>query len=207
MSDLTDTILITASGLMGKYGISSVTMDDIAKECRISKRTLYEKIPDKRTLVWYCVLFDKKKKQQEAKNMVKESHSTLDALLHIYRHMRNTMAESSSVFFKDMHRLYPDLEKRCREMHREQAKEFGNFLNQGINEGMFHKNIDLNMAAEVFMAQSESIMKVLGTSSKPQLILNMVDTAFVIFLRGIATSKGLEIIDKFILENNILNNK
>lgn len=203
MSDLTDTILIKASGLMDKYGISSVTMDDIAKECRISKRTLYENIPDKRTLVWYCVLFNRNKTRNEMKDVVSESSSTLDALLHIYQRMRSTLTETSSIFFKDMHRLYPDLEKKCREMHREQAQAFGDFLAKGIQDGMFRANIDLNLAAEVFMAQSTAIMKEINTTNDIQTIKKMIDTAFVIFLRGVATPKGIEIIDKFLNENNL----
>ena len=127
MSSLTDTILDTASNLMNKYGISSVTMDDIAKECRISKRTLYEHIPDKRSLVWQCVLYNKKIQQDKAQNLVNNSQSTLEALLNIYRNARKNLTESSSVFFKDMHRLYPDMEKRCREMHKEQAQSFHSF--------------------------------------------------------------------------------
>ena len=31
----------------------------------------------------------------------------------------------------------------------------------------------------------------------------MIDTAFIIFLRGVATQKGIEIIDDFFKENNI----
>ena len=202
-SNLTDTILERASVLMDKYGISSVTMDDIAKECHISKRTLYEQIPDKRTLVWYCILFDRQRKQNEAINLISESPSTLVALLHICRHMRITLTETSSVFFKDLHRLYPDLEKKCRDMHRERAQEFGTFLSKGISEGMFRSDIDLNLAAEVFMVQSVSIMKELGVSSKLLAVKKMIDTAFVIFLRGLATQKGLEVIDNFLKENNI----
>lgn len=188
---------------MSKYGISSVTMDDIAKECHISKRTLYEKIPDKRTLVWYCVLFNKERKQMEAVNFVHESSSTLDALLHIYRHARKSMSDASSIFFKDMHRLYPDLEKRCRDMHREQAQAFGTFLTRGIEEGMFRPDIDFDLAADVFMAQSSSIMKEMGVTKDAQTIAKMMNTAFIIFLRGIATAKGLEIIDEFFEKNNI----
>lgn len=188
---------------MDQYGISSVTMDDIAKECHISKRTLYEQIPDKRTLVWYCVLFDREKKQQEARELVSRASSTLDALLSIYRHTRKSMAKASSIFFKDLHRLYPDLEKRCREIHREQAQSFGTFLTQGIEEGMFRSDIDFELAADVFMAQSSSIMKELGTTAEPHTVMKMMNTAFIIFLRGIATLKGLEIIDEFFAENNI----
>lgn len=203
MSDLTDIILSTASNLMDKYGISSVTMDDIAKECRISKRTLYEQIPDKRTLVWHCVLHSRERKFSETRKLINNSKSTLDALLHIYRHSRKGMTESSNVFFKDMHRLYPDLEKQCREMHKEQAKAFGEFLTRGVNEGMFRSDINFSLAANVFMAQSSAIIKELGVTNEPQTVVNMMNTAFLIFLRGIATKKGLEIIDDFFKENNI----
>lgn len=203
MANLTDTILEIASELMHKYGISSVTMDDIAKECHISKRTLYEKIPDKRTLVWYCMLYNKEKNQQAIKDLVNESSSTLDALLLIYRHMRNGVTNESSIFFKDMHRLYPDLEKKCREMHQEEAQSFGNFLQKGINEGMFLSNIDLSLAAQAFIFQSGAIMRYLGTTKDMLTVRKMMDTTFVVFLRGIATTKGIKIIDQFIIENNL----
>lgn len=203
MSSLTDTILVTASGLMNKYGISSVTMDDIAKECRISKRTLYEQIPDKRTLVWQCVLYNRKIQQDKAQNLVNNSQSTLDALLNIYRNARKNLTESSSVFFKDMHRLYPDMEKRCREMHREQAQSFAVFLARGVKEEMFRNDIDYELAADIFMSQTNSIMKEMAVTKEPQTIIKMMNTALVIFLRGIATQKGIKIIDDFFNENII----
>ena len=203
MSELTNTILITASKLMQKFGISSVTMDDIAKECHISKRTLYEHIPDKRTLVWNSVLFNKEKKQTEVMKLLQEAPSTLAALLHIYRYMRGSFTESTSIFFKDMHRLYPDIEKKCREFHREQAESLGAFLTKGVDEGMFRTDINFATAADVFTVQAASIMKELSTTNELKTVQDMIDTAFVIFLRGIATHKGLEIIDEFLKENNI----
>lgn len=203
MQSLTDTILVTASSLMNKYGISSVTMDDIAKECHISKRTLYEQIPDKRTLVWQCVLYNRKVQQDKAQNLMNNSDSTLDALLNIYRNARKTLTESSSVFYKDMHRLYPDMEKRCREMHREQSQSFANFLARGVKEEMFRNDIDFELAADIFMSQTSSIMKEMAVTKEPQSIIKMMNTALVIFLRGIAMQKGIEIIDDFFKENII----
>lgn len=203
MPELTNTILTKANLLMNKYGISSVTMDDIAKECRISKRTLYEKIPDKKTLVWHCFLFNKDIHQAEARELVTKSTSILEALLHIYRNIRETITESSSVFFKDLHRLYPDMEKQCRSIHREQANTFGQFLSKGIEQGMFRNDLNMDLAAEVFTAQSSAIMKELGTTKDIETVKSMIDTAFVIFLRGVATPKGLSLIDKFLDENNI----
>lgn len=203
MPELTNKILTKANELMNQYGISSVTMDDIAKECHISKRTLYEKIPDKRTLVWNTILFNRERKQEEAEKLLKESPSTLDAVLQIYRYMRISISQSSSIFLKDMHRLYPDLEEKCRNGYRDQAQALGVFLTKGVEEGTFRNDINFSLAAEVFTSQTNSIMKELSTSNNPKTVQEMIDTTFVIFLRGIATQKGLELIDNFLKENNI----
>ena len=184
MSDITDIILTKASQLMERYGISSVTMDDIAKECHISKRTLYEQIPDKRTLVWHCILYNRKRRQDEALILVNKAESTLDALLRIYRNARKGLTESSSIFFKDLHRLYPDIEKMCRDINQEQSKSFGEYLTKGVNEGMFRADIDFDLAAKIFMAQSNAIMKELSTTNEPQMIAKTMSTAFIIFLRA-----------------------
>ena len=202
MSNLTETILAKANALMATYGISSVTMDKIAKECHISKRTLYEQIPDKRTLVWQCVLYDRDCKSAEAQKLVMQTATTLEALLHIYRHVRKNLEESTSVFYKDMHRLYPELAKKCKEMHREQAHALSRFLSKGVKEGMFRNDINFELAADVFLVQSSSLIKEFSLTANSNVVL-MLNTAFKIFLRGIATQKGLEIIDNFFTENNI----
>ena len=88
-------------------------------------------------------------------------------------------------------------------MHRQQAQSLGKFLQKGIQEGMFSSNIDLSLAAEVFIAQSSIIMKEMGASNDIDTVGKMIDTAFIIFLRGVATQKGIEIIDDFFKENNI----
>ena len=46
-----DRILLGAEELFFKFGIKSVTMDDIAKELAISKKTIYQFFSDKNELV------------------------------------------------------------------------------------------------------------------------------------------------------------
>ena len=203
MLALKEKILHNASALMGQFGISTVTMDDIAKDCHISKRTLYEQIPDKRTLVWQCMLHRHNQHEIEAKTLVYESTDTLDALLHIYKYMRNGMSNASSVFFKDLHRIYPDLEKKYREIHQEQSKFFANFLLKGVDEGVFLRNLNFPLATKAFLAQSSTILQEFATTADPEEMLRMVDVAFIIFLRGIATRRGIEIIDSYLKENNV----
>jgi hypothetical protein len=67
---------------------------------------------------------------------------------------------------------------------------------------MFRNDINFELAADVFLVQSSSLIKEFSLTANSNVVL-MLNTAFKIFLRGIATQKGLEIIDNFFTENNI----
>ena len=55
--DLKERIVQTALVLFGKYGIKSITMDEIASGLGISKRTLYETFKDKESILMECYLY------------------------------------------------------------------------------------------------------------------------------------------------------
>ncbi|MBQ3960991.1 MAG: TetR/AcrR family transcriptional regulator, partial [Muribaculaceae bacterium] len=48
-------IIKESRALLKKIGASSMTMDMVARNCGISKRTLYEIFPDKKTLIKTCI--------------------------------------------------------------------------------------------------------------------------------------------------------
>ena len=48
-------IMLTAFDLFSEHGIKNVSMDDIAHNASISKRTLYELFEDKETLLTECI--------------------------------------------------------------------------------------------------------------------------------------------------------
>ena len=51
MNEELKNILIKVRGLYMKYGVKSITMDDVARELGISKKTLYQYVSDKDDLV------------------------------------------------------------------------------------------------------------------------------------------------------------
>ena len=61
--DTRERIIQECNTMLMSVGPSSMTMDDVARACGISKRTLYETFPDKRTLIGECV-----HRHHEAKN-------------------------------------------------------------------------------------------------------------------------------------------
>lgn len=49
--DVKEHILQETQNILSRMGPQSMTMDMVARNCGISKRTLYEKFPDKETLI------------------------------------------------------------------------------------------------------------------------------------------------------------
>ena len=58
MSLQLEDILKKVSSLYNRYGIRSITMDDVAKELCISKKTLYQFVSDKEDLVEKVLMYE-----------------------------------------------------------------------------------------------------------------------------------------------------
>ena len=52
MENIAEKILETAGSLFLKYGVKSISMDDIARELSISKKTIYNFFKDKKEMVF-----------------------------------------------------------------------------------------------------------------------------------------------------------
>ena len=70
MNNLLDNISI----LFKKYGVRSVTMDDIAREFGISKKTLYQHFENKTDVVYKLHTLNLKKKEKNLKNCAKNTN-------------------------------------------------------------------------------------------------------------------------------------
>ena len=54
-TDIEEAIFNVARELLVKYGVKGWNMDDLAKECNMSKRTLYKIIGNKEDLIFKCI--------------------------------------------------------------------------------------------------------------------------------------------------------
>src|SRR4030095_2901124 len=141
-----DRIQQKAEELFRRYGIRTVTMDEIASQLGISKKTIYQFYSDKETLVKdiFKGITDQNKKRcmqlkTIAENAVHEQYLSSDAAQEIFSNL------NSSVLF-DLNRFHPnvfaDFEKFKKQFLFNIIKE--NIL-RGIKEGLFRKDIDVNI--------------------------------------------------------------
>ena len=78
--ELRERIVATAIDAFAKYGIKTITMDDIANTLSISKRTLYEIFQDKESLLMECVSRQQKETEKALQQVLNESENVLEVL-------------------------------------------------------------------------------------------------------------------------------
>ena len=82
--DLKEKILRTSLDLMMRIGPQSVTMDMVARDCGISKRTLYETFPNKHNLICDVIEYNQQQANAQFTQIFEQSANSFEALMGVY---------------------------------------------------------------------------------------------------------------------------
>lgn len=201
--DLKQRILQEASLLLFAMGPVAMTMDMVARSCGISKRTLYEQFPDKKTLIGECMLADHDKTAAEFKRIFDDASNCFEALFGVFAFMRKKLASTHITFHDDIKRLYPDLHCSLhKESDHQRVMGLASVLSNAQSEGLVVESINTQVASFLFFATIKSLHRINQISEYDFTQMDVFDGAFINFLRGVASAKGLELIEDYLQMNN-----
>lgn len=142
------------------HGFRRVSMDDLAAELRMSKKTLYACFPSKLSLV-QAVLKDKfNEVEGDLSRLASESSSDMEEAIHRFleRVQRHT-SEIHPSFVRDLGRESPDLfgivERRRRRLIR---RHVAALFNKGRKAGLIRRDIPVHLLIEILLGAVEAIM-------------------------------------------------
>ncbi len=157
--DIQEKIQHTALHLFFRYGIRNVTMDDIAKELGMSKKTIYQYFKEKDDLV--SKLFDVQlvanremfeKAREEAKDPINE-------IMLITKGMESMMKNINPVFFADLQKFYANMYKKFQKFKEEWGCDsVADNVKAGIKLGLYRPDLDPDFVAKYRMAQIDMLM-------------------------------------------------
>ena len=108
-TELQQRIIKQATRMFLCNGIKSVTMDMIASQLGISKRTLYENFKEKNELLLACLESQEMERRARLEVYFANRKNVIDLLLNVYEDILRFMRNTSPMFFVDMERYYPCL--------------------------------------------------------------------------------------------------
>ena len=195
-------ILERAGLVFMKLGIKSVTMDDIAKELGLSKKTLYNHFNDKNQLV-ECII--RAKINEDIAVFQKASSESVNAIDELYMHSRYVLETFKAVnptVFYDLRKNYSAAWKLTVDHKWDFVyNQFIKNINRGIDEGIYRNDIHKEIYAKLFVSQIEMITEG-DVFPWPEFRYETVFLeSFRLHIRGIANEKGLKYFQEQILKN------
>ncbi|HPD65728.1 MAG TPA: TetR/AcrR family transcriptional regulator [Bacteroidia bacterium] len=198
-----DDILFHSLRIFKKYGIKRITMDDLSREMGISKKTLYRFIENKVDLLEKVIDYENKKIDELFNRYEETGENSIDVLFNLSFDVIRMLKEINPVFTYDLQKIYPEL---CREhFEQKRKKTFENIkknLLKGIEEGVYRKDIDVEMVALLYVQNMENVMNpdfLYGPSFSASGLFKVM---FENHIRSIANEKGMKYFEEKIKDLN-----
>lgn len=189
--EVKEQILLGAKELFMRYGIKSITMDDIARHLSISKKTIYDYHKDKDALVLEVTLSEMNDQKCGIDNISNNSSDVIEEMLKMSEFMQQTVSRINPTLLFDMRKYHPIA---WREFQAHKKTNIGNSIHEsmqkGIEQGYFRKDINLNI---LVLLRLEQIEMMFNPEVYPHDKFNIVELSvnlFNHFLYGISTLKG-----------------
>lgn len=197
--ELKDRIINETNGLLQIKSCRLITMDEIANNLGISKRTLYEQFKDKSNLLEDCFNMNFEKAVNESNKIIESSENSLVSILLMLKKANSSIHTIKYDYIKDLNKYYPEIYQKTFERHINFQKELRNkLLLEALEEGLVLEDVNFDLL------QSMIQLNLFYCSKNEYMIQNpnhsLIEIAMMhifIIIRGVSTTKGIEIIDKY----------
>jgi AcrR family transcriptional regulator len=200
--DTKEKILQGAEDLFVKYGIRSISMDDIARHLSVSKKTLYQHFVDKDELVTMVVQSHLNDQKKIYDDITEQSENAIDELNRIGYCLKKHSEESNPSLLFDIQKFHPKAWSVWIDYKSKVIKEsVVRNIAQGIKDGHFRPEINSEIFA-LFRLASIEIIHSDQIFSKDKFNMTEVHSQiFEHFVYGLCTEKGRKLYQKY-KENN-----
>jgi len=191
--------------LFMRFGIKSMTMDDIARQLGVSKKTLYLYVNDKNDLVTQSVQLLVDQEKSDANSMCESIDNAIDMLFALTKEMSQKFGQVHPSINYDLQKYHPEAWAVFHEFqHKFIAECVEDNLRKGIQQGLYRDNLDPFLIAAFYAIKVHLCAD--GETFPPerysfrQIHLEMMRY----HIRGIASDKGLAYLKEKVKQENIL---
>jgi TetR/AcrR family transcriptional regulator, cholesterol catabolism regulator len=192
-------IIEKADILFRKFGIRSITMDDISKEMGISKKTLYQYITDKNELVEKVVFAEIERLKECAGHSESISGmNALEQLMNVGKNIKQVMNSSQPAREYDLKKYYPALYKELQRFKLE-IMQFSMLRNLelGKEQGLYRREMNQEHITRFYISRIEDMIECKSLMDDSEMPAGYFEEIFRYHIMGIVNDTGRT----FFLEN------
>ena len=194
-----------AKTLFFKYGLKSVSLDDIATVSGSSKKTIYKFFHDKNAIV-HTVVDDLIRSHD---HLFRASRSTAnDAIDEVLKQDTGLSLICKNVrpsFYYELEKFFPISWKQLEQYKSYVLEGIINNLRRGQEERLYREDIDITLIADLRMQQLIIVPQPEGLTSH-KLSLRMGGEFTKFYLHAVTTEKGRKLVDRYLNEKKVMGN-
>ncbi len=196
-------LLITVTELFMKYGIKSLTMDDISSHLGISKKTLYQYVSDKKDLVRKAIELAVNEDQCLLKDIAIKEENAIDEVLAINERISQKLQSVQPAVMYDLQKHYPEAWK-VMEDHKKcfVYDMIIENINTGIAQGVYRENVNPEIIASVYVNMINKIFDFDMFPSHKYNFSTLHKEIARYHIRGIANANGIKFLVNRFKDNN-----
>jgi len=194
-------IVNVAKDMFLKLGFKSITMDDIACEMCISKKTIYKYFSNKELLIEESTQLVHKEVRETIDKIVAKNFNAIEENFQIRRMFKEMFKYSETSPVYQLKRHYPEVYQKVVGYQIEICEGcFRNNILKGISEGLYRENIDVENYVKFYYILILSISENTALEKEAN---NLEHKALEYHTRAMATQAGIIELEK---QLQIINN-
>jgi AcrR family transcriptional regulator len=198
MENIKEFILEEAEKLFMKYGTKSITMDDVAKQLGMSKKTIYANFKDKDELVTNLVIKMMHKDECNMEERTKLSENAVDEIFLMMDFLKQMLSNINPIIFYDLQKYHNKAYKIMMDFHQNHIYDHVKIcLERGISENVFREDINTEILSQARVAQINWIFESDLIRSGKYSLYEVIQELTTHFLFGICTLSGHILINNY----------
>lgn len=194
-------ILSQAEALFMRFGIKSVTMDDLAREMGVSKKTLYQFVENKADLINQILLNHVQDETACIEEVVHTGSNALKVMLGIAKFAEQRLGRISPTVVYDLKKYYREGWELIETLHRQHVYAVikGN-IEKGITEGLYREDVSPDIIAKLYVGKTFLLVDEDIFPQRDYERGKLFREFLMYHLRGIVSPKGAKTLEKYLGE-------
>lgn len=186
-----------------RYGLRGITMEEISDELGVSKKTIYNYFESKADIVDMLLQRHLSNKNESMWEAISLGKNAIEILIGITNLMKETIQDIPPLVKRDLVKHFPLQLKKSNEELKNKIYEYikQNVL-KGIDQGLYRSNLNVELIARHYVVSFDRYIR--------QEVMDGIDFSIDAYyeeilsyhIRGIATLKGVKILEKIIDPTN-----
>ena len=181
--------------ILATKGPANTTMDLLARQLSMSKRTLYEIFGSKDDMIRTIMQHVHQEYSKMIAEIIRTSSNVMETMANILLYQQKMISRLSKDFFVDMDSKYSQLRPEYDSGSQKWSTYIRQAIETGVKQGVFREDANYDIIIPLFRVQMESLKRIEELFPPGITIGEAYNAISLGFLRSIANRKGMEILE------------